>query len=49
MIVRTKKGYQVQSEEGKPLSADDLTKEQAEARLKQVEAFKNMKKWAGKK
>jgi len=51
MIVKTKRGYQVKSEKGKNLSKDDLTKEQAEARLADVERFKKMdakgvKRWA---
>ncbi len=48
MIVKTKKGHQVTSEAGKPLSSDDLTKEEAEKRLAQVEYFKarDAKKWA---
>ena len=46
MIVKTSKGFQVVSKEGKPLSKDDLTKEQALARLAQVEAFKHMEKGA---
>lgn len=41
MIVKTSQGYQVQSEDGKPLSKPDLTREQAEKRLEQVEYFKN--------
>lgn len=45
MIVKTTKGYQVRSEDGsKNLSADNLTKEQAQKRLAEVEAFKHMKK-----
>lgn len=44
MIKKTKGGYQVKSEGGKPLSKPNLTKEQAEKRLKQVEYFKNKKK-----
>jgi len=43
MIVKTKQGYQVKSESGKPLSKPNLTKEQAEKRLKQVEYWKNKK------
>lgn len=39
----------MKSEKGKNLSADDLTKEEAEKRLAQVEAFKNMKSWAKKR
>lgn len=42
MIVKTKNGYQVKSETGKSLSRPNLTKEQAEKRLKQVEMFKHM-------
>ena len=44
MIVSTSKGYQVKSEKGKPLSKPNLTKSQAEKRLKQVEYYKNRKK-----
>jgi phosphosulfolactate synthase (CoM biosynthesis protein A) len=44
MIEKTKKGYQVKSEEGKNLSKDNLTKKEAEERLRQVEAFKHMPK-----
>lgn len=40
MITKTKKGYQVKSESGKNLSKPNLTKEQAQKRLKQVEYFK---------
>ena len=40
MIRKTASGYQVVSEEGKPLSRDDLTLEQAKRRLAQVEVFK---------
>ena len=43
MIVKTKQGYQVRSESGKPLSKPTLTKQQAQARLKQVEYYKNKK------
>jgi hypothetical protein len=49
VIVKTKAGYVVKSEKGKNLSADDLTKDEAEARLAQVEAFKHLDKWAKKK
>lgn len=42
MIRKTAKGHQVVSEEGKPLSKDNLTLEQAKARLAQVERFKAM-------
>lgn len=59
MIVKTKNGHMVTSEEGKPLSSDDLSKEEAEKRLAQVEYFKAkdagkvkpkksaIKRWAG--
>jgi hypothetical protein len=43
MIVKTPEGYQVRSEKGKNLSKPNLTKEEAERRLKQVEYFKNKK------
>lgn len=44
MIVKTNQGYQVKSEKGKPLSKPNLTKQQAQDRLKQVEKFKHFKK-----
>lgn len=54
MIVKTPRGYQVRSERGKPLSKDDLTEQEAQERLKEVERFKavektvkGMKRWAG--
>jgi hypothetical protein len=47
MIVKTRKGYQVKSEAGKPLSKDDLTHEEAQARLAEVERFKGMEKDVG--
>ncbi len=37
MIVKTSQGHQVRSEAGKPLSAPDLTKDAAKARLAQVD------------
>ncbi len=40
MIRKTSKGFMVTSESGKPLSSDDLTHDQAVARLAQVEHFK---------
>lgn len=40
MIVKTKGGYQVRSERGKNLSADDLTLQEAKDRLAQVERIK---------
>ena len=43
MIKKTSKGYQVVSENGKPLSKPNLTKEQAQKRLAQVEYYKNKK------
>lgn len=48
MLVKTAKGWQVQSEKGKPLSKDDLTRVEAEERLKEVERFKAMEKWVDK-
>lgn len=41
MIVKTKQGYQVRSESGKPLSKPNLTKSQAKRRLSQIEYFKS--------
>ena len=43
MIVKTKQGYQVRSESGRNLSKPNLTKQQAQKRLAQVERFKNKK------
>jgi hypothetical protein len=43
MIVKTKKGYQVKSEKGKNLSKPNLTKTEAEKRLRTVEHFKHKK------
>lgn len=40
MIVKTSKGYQVRSENGKQLSKPKLTKKQAQNRLSQVEYYK---------
>ena len=40
MIVKTSKGYQVKSENGKNLSKPNLTKSEAQKRLKQAEYFK---------
>ncbi len=45
MITKTPQGNQVRSEKGRPLSATDLTRSEAEARLAQVERFKHLKKW----
>lgn len=44
MIKKTKSGYKVVSKKGKPLSKTNLTKTEAEKRLKQVEYFKHLKK-----
>lgn len=44
MIVKTKQGYQVKSESGKPLSKPNLTKAEAMRRLLQVEYFKRKAK-----
>lgn len=44
MITKTSKGYQVKSESGKNLSKPDLSKQEAQKRLKQVEYFKHFKK-----
>jgi len=40
MIKKTKQGYQVKSESGRNLSKPDLSKKEAEKRLRQVEYFK---------
>ena len=40
MIKKTKSGYQVKSEKGKNLSKPNLTKTEAQKRLKQIEYFK---------
>jgi hypothetical protein len=44
MIRKTPKGYQVVSHSGKPLSKPNLTRAQAEKRLRQVEYFKRQGK-----
>ena len=41
MIVKTKQGYQVRSESGKPLSKPNLSKQQAQNRLRQVHYYQN--------
>lgn len=41
MIRKTTEGYQVVSEEGKNLSAPNLTKQAAEKRLAEIEYFKH--------
>ena len=44
MIIRTRAGkYQIKLSKGKNLSKNNLTKEAAEKRLKQVEYFKHKK------
>ena len=43
MIVKTRQGFQVKSESGKPLSKPNLTKEQAKERLRQIHYFQNKK------
>ena len=43
MIIKTKQGHQVVSKTGKPLSKPNLTKKQAQARLRQVEYHKGKK------
>lgn len=43
-IKKTKSGYEVDSEKGKKLSRPDLTKKEAEERLKQIEYFKHKDK-----
>ena len=43
MIVKTRQGYQVRSESGKPLSKTLPTKSQAQERLREVEYWKNKK------
>lgn len=48
MIVKTKKGYKVTSEDGsKNLSAEDLSLEEAKKRLREVEYFKHKKAGMG--
>lgn len=42
MIIKKKDGYHVMSEEGKNLGGPYTTREEAEKRLSQVEAFKHM-------
>ena len=43
MIRKVKGGYKVYSESGRNLSKPNLTKQQAQKRLAQVERFKNKK------
>lgn len=44
MIKKTPSGYKVTSEKGKNMSKPNLTKTEAEKRLKQIEYFKHKKK-----
>jgi hypothetical protein len=44
MIKKTKEGYEVTSKSGKKLSKKDLSKGEAEKRLKQIEYFKHLRK-----
>ena len=44
MLKRTSKGWQVKSESGKNLSKPNLTKEEAEKRLSEIEYFKQKKR-----
>lgn len=44
MIVKTKQGYAVKSKTGKFLTKKNLTKEKAQARLREIEYFKHKKK-----
>ena len=44
MIRRTSKGYKVVSKKGKNLSSDDLSKEGAQKRLREIEYFKHKDK-----
>lgn len=48
MIVKTKSGYQVKSESGKNLSKPNLSRAEAERRLRQVEFFKHRKTVLGR-
>lgn len=43
MIQKTSKGYVVKSEKGKTLSRPYATRQQAQARLRQIEIFKHKK------
>lgn len=50
MIVRGQPGkWMVVSEKNKPLSRDDLSRKEAEERLKEVEQLKSIKSWAKSK
>ena len=44
MVKSVKGGYKVYSEKGKPLSKTYPTRKQAQARLREIEYFKNKKK-----
>jgi hypothetical protein len=48
MIRKTGKGFEVTSESGKRLSRPNLTRDEAEKRLRQIEYFKH-RKGKGKK
>lgn len=41
MIRKTSQGHQVVSKSGKPLSKPNLTKSQAQARLRQIHYYQN--------
>lgn len=43
MIKKTKEGYVVLSEKGKPISPKNLTKKQAESRLATLDFFRHSK------
>ena len=45
MLKKTKDGWQVVSEDGKPLSQADLSHREAEARLAEVEKMKRISAW----
>ncbi len=44
MIKKTKSGFQVKSKTGKNLSKKNLTKKEAQERIREVEYFKHKKK-----
>ena len=44
MIIRTSKGHKVVSSKGKNLSKDNLSKGEAEKRLREIEYFKHKDK-----
>ena len=45
MLKKTKDGWQVVSEDGKPLSQADLSHREAEVRLAEVEKMKRISAW----